>query len=183
MMNPTRIRKGDAAGFSLVEILVALSIFALVATTTTAALLAVIDANAKSRTLRSAIDNMNVALDSMSRVIRFGTKYCDVAGFPDGCSATRFNFMDQDGHRISYYLSGTTIYKQTIVDGVLSAELPLTAPEISIDALTFTLTALGTQSDHQPRLTIFIKGRATQQAGKVSTEFSVQTTVSRRQFE
>src|SRR3954464_1872979 len=62
-------------GYMLIEIMVSLSIFTLIAVSTTAALLAIIDANSKSQSLRSVIDNLNVAVENMARTIRIGTDY------------------------------------------------------------------------------------------------------------
>ncbi len=72
--NPTRVSRG----FTLVEIIVSLAIFSVVATVALGALIKIVDANRKAQTLHSAITNLNFALESMSREMRVGTKYhCD----------------------------------------------------------------------------------------------------------
>lgn len=62
-------------GFTLVEIIVSLGIFAVVATVALGALIKIVDANRKAQTLQSAITNLNFALEAMSREMRVGTKY------------------------------------------------------------------------------------------------------------
>ena len=62
-------------GFTLVEIMVAVSVFVLVMVISSGAIISVFNANQKSKNLRSAMDNLNLTMESMTRTIRFGTKY------------------------------------------------------------------------------------------------------------
>jgi prepilin-type N-terminal cleavage/methylation domain-containing protein len=62
-------------GFTLVEMIVSLAIFAVVAVIAVGALLKVIDANKKAQSIQSSITNINFALESISRDIRVGTDY------------------------------------------------------------------------------------------------------------
>lgn len=70
-----RIRLSDKKGFTLVEMIVALGIFAVVALVAVGALGRIVDANRKSQSLKSAINNLNFALESISREVRVGTAY------------------------------------------------------------------------------------------------------------
>lgn len=63
------------AGFTLIEIIVSLGIFTIVAVVAMGAFLKVIDANKKSQSLKTAINNVNFALESMSRELRVGSNY------------------------------------------------------------------------------------------------------------
>lgn len=67
--------KPQQKGFTLVEMIVALAIFAIVALVAIGALLKVTDANKKSQSLKTAINNLNFALESMSREMRVGFNY------------------------------------------------------------------------------------------------------------
>ena len=62
-------------GFTLVEMIVALMIFSVVATVALGAVIKVISANRKAQTLQSAVTNMNFALDAVSRDLRVGSSY------------------------------------------------------------------------------------------------------------
>ena len=62
-------------GFTLVEMIVSLAIFTVVAVVAVGALLKITDANRKSQTLKTAINNLNFALESMSREMRVGANY------------------------------------------------------------------------------------------------------------
>ncbi len=62
-------------GFTLVEMIVALGIFSVVAVVALGALTKIISANKKAQTLQASITNLNFALDSMSREMRVGKNY------------------------------------------------------------------------------------------------------------
>jgi prepilin-type N-terminal cleavage/methylation domain-containing protein len=57
-------------GFTLVEMIVALGVFSIVATVALGALMKIISANRKAQTLQTSITNLNFALESMSREFR-----------------------------------------------------------------------------------------------------------------
>ncbi len=64
--------------FTLVEMIVALGIFSVVAVVALGALVKIISANKKAQTLQASITNLNFALDAMSRDMSVGTNYyCD----------------------------------------------------------------------------------------------------------
>src|ERR1035437_8676661 len=66
---------GTSSGFTLIEMLVSIAIFMVVAVIAVAALLKIVDANRKSQTLQDAINNINFAMDSITREIRVGSTY------------------------------------------------------------------------------------------------------------
>lgn len=73
-------------GFTLIEIIVSLGIFSVVAVVALGALVKIITANKKAQTIQAAVTNINFAIDSMSREIRMGRNhYCgsDVSSFSE----------------------------------------------------------------------------------------------------
>ena len=64
-----------SAGFTLVEMIVAVALFAVVMLVSVGALLSLTAANRKAQALQSVINNLNVALDGMVRSIRMGSDY------------------------------------------------------------------------------------------------------------
>lgn len=62
-------------GFTLVEIIVAMMIFSIVAVVALAALIKIIDANKKAQTTQDAVTNLSFALEAMSREMRSGSAY------------------------------------------------------------------------------------------------------------
>jgi len=62
-------------GFTLIEIIVSMAIFAVVAVVAAGALLKILDANKKAQSIQASITNLNFALESMTRELRVGSKY------------------------------------------------------------------------------------------------------------
>ncbi len=63
------------AGFTLVEMMVAIAVFSLVMVVAMSALLNVIDADKKAQAVKTAINNVNFALESLSKDMRMGADY------------------------------------------------------------------------------------------------------------
>ncbi len=62
-------------GFTLIEMMVAVSLFTIVMLISMTTLVSIINADIKAQSLQSIIDNLNFALDDMSRTVRTGTTY------------------------------------------------------------------------------------------------------------
>ncbi len=77
-------------GFTLIEMIVSLAIFSIVAVVALGALTKIISANKKAQALQAAFTNLNFALESMSRELRVGANYrCDpTTGSYDGVNMT-----------------------------------------------------------------------------------------------
>ena len=63
------------SGFTLVEMIVALAIFSVVAVVAVGALVKVVNANRKAQIVQSSVSNIGFVLESMVREIRTGTNY------------------------------------------------------------------------------------------------------------
>ena len=78
------IRYTDSRGFSLIEMIVAVALFAVVMLVAVGALLALVDANRKARALESVMNNLNITLDSMVRAMRMGSAFnCNSTAIPE----------------------------------------------------------------------------------------------------
>src|SRR3990167_9012172 len=91
----TKMKKG----FTLIELMVAISIFIVVMTISMGSILNVFDANRKSRSLKTVLNNLNLAVESMSKEMRFGKNYHCGSGtlpvpqkYPGGGTLIRFLF-------------------------------------------------------------------------------------------
>lgn len=62
-------------GFTIIEVIVSVSLFITVMVVSTSALLAIIDANKKSQSVRAVLDSLTLAVENMTRDIRTGTQY------------------------------------------------------------------------------------------------------------
>jgi prepilin-type N-terminal cleavage/methylation domain-containing protein len=62
-------------GFTLIEMIVSLAIFTIVAVVAVGALIKILDANKKAINLKTVTNSLNFALESMTREMRVGSKY------------------------------------------------------------------------------------------------------------
>ncbi|MDE1975434.1 MAG: type II secretion system protein [Patescibacteria group bacterium] len=76
---PHTLYPSSKRGFTLVEMIVSLMIFSIVAVVALAAMVKIIDANRKAQTIQDAVTNISYALDSMSRELRTGSNYYCIA--------------------------------------------------------------------------------------------------------
>ncbi|MEX0917160.1 MAG: type II secretion system protein [Candidatus Paceibacterota bacterium] len=166
-------------GFTLIEIIVAVGVFSIVVLVAIGSLLSLVDTNKKAQALKSVMNNLNFALENMSRNIRTGTEYdCGSVGGDTDCANgdTRLTFLSSENETITYRLNGTQIERKVGGDPFLA----ITASEVEIDAFAFYVTGTGESSGElQPRVTMTIGGSAGK-TDRIRTEFKLQATVSQR---
>jgi prepilin-type N-terminal cleavage/methylation domain-containing protein len=144
-------------GFTLIEILVSVGIFSVVMVIALGALLAVSAGERKGETIKSVVNNLDFALESMSRTVRTGLYYhCGTSNVPGSgelspqdCASPGSNFFifksnDAANPYVAYCLSGSSIWRlQAPTLSGLSTScgsgsyLQMTAPEVKITNLTF----------------------------------------------
>ncbi|MBX4181431.1 prepilin-type N-terminal cleavage/methylation domain-containing protein [Candidatus Parcubacteria bacterium] len=167
-------------GFTLIELMTAVSIFAIIMVISMGSIVGIFDANRKSRSLKTVMSNLNLAVESLSKEVRFGTKYHCGGGdvtLPVNCASgdTSLSFLASDGSQITYRLNAGALEKQVGTSGIF---VPVTAPELVIDDMGFYVLGAGNTNTLQPKVTIRIKGHSG--AGKSRTDFTLQTLVSQR---
>lgn len=169
------------AGFTLIEIMVACSIFIIVMFIAIGSILSLVNANRKARALSSVINNLNIGLESMIRDIRTGTEY-DVQQLSSGNQG--IVFKDAEGNSVTYTLATNGTSYKIRKDVVIKAGNPIrpsgdiTAPEVKIESMTLLERGTSPSDDLQPLLLLRIKGSAG--ATKYNSPFVVQTLISQR---
>ncbi len=173
-------------GFTLIELMVSISIFSLVMFVSMGAILSVVDANRKSKTLRAVMDNINFTLEGMTRTIRFGDRYhCGSSGdtsAPNDCITgdTQVTVRDSDGNQVTYALTGNRITQS--ING--STPYYLTSPDVTIESMKFWVfgSAPFATDQLQPRMVIVIRGYA-DSTNITKSSFTLETMVSQRTFD
>jgi len=159
--------KKTTTGFTLVELMVSVALFSIVVAISMTAILSVVDANKKAQSMKSVMNNLNFALETMTRSIKTGT---GLVIFQLGYVET----TDQDENQIKYSL-GTGDNAGSIVRVVNGGlQEVLTAPEVQITSLAFINI-----TSSQPSVVMIIRGIAKANA-RVSSEFNIQTTITQR---
>ena len=180
-------------GFTLVEMIVSVALFAIVMLVCVGALLSLVGANRKVHALQSVIDNLNVTLDGMVRAIRMGTNFHCGAGnyqLTQDCSlgGTTFAFEPFGNTAanppwVYTYDAGTKRLYKTTNGG---APVVITAPEITIDSMTFYVVGSNRGCASlpcdtvQPKVVAVIKGTAPVLNSVARSTFHIQITAVQR---
>lgn len=180
-------------GFTLIELMVATSIFVIVMLASMSSLFVLLDAGKNSRSLRFAMDNVNFAMESMTRSIRMGTNYYCVPAE----SSVDLNNLDisndcsssDTGTLIAFKPQAPTATSKVaykILDGAVlrcgegNPCIPITSPDVTVDRLRFIVNGSSLSDNTQASVYIIMKGTITTKEG--TSSFSVQTMASQRNF-
>lgn len=180
-------RDPSQSGFTLVEMIVSVGLFAIVSIICISALLSLVAADRKAQALQTSMNNLNLSIDDLVRNARMGTQYhCGLGGFlgdgSDDCTGggTAFTFTCNSqmagcaGNQRWEFSIGpvggcpaNAICEST--DGGASW-LPVTGPDVTITNLTFYVIGTKPGCDSgapgtscvplQPRVIIVIVGSA-----------------------
>jgi prepilin-type N-terminal cleavage/methylation domain-containing protein len=190
-----RNKEQKNGGFTLIEIMVAVSIFAMVMVIAIGAVLSIVSANKKAAALNSVITNLNFAIEGMMRDLRTGTQYnCGALGpgsadCPNGDSKIGMlsaQFRNEVGYGLglpSDEFCPSGIYK--VEDFASSPDyFCLTGPDIRINQLRFYV--IGSRAAplgdyNQPRIIIVINGNFVGYGALGN--FSLQSSVSERKLD
>lgn len=177
-------------GFSLVELMVALTLFSIIMISSIGTLITMVDANAKAQALYSVMTDMSFVVDSMTRNIRTAHEhYC----FNDSYESSAFNdsgsdypvndcsgelgiafTADRGGERIGYrYNSDDESIEQRTDDGEW---IRMTSETVKITNLEFIVSGTDDTDDVQPRIFLVIEGKV-ENGLDVATTFKLQTNV------
>ena len=195
------------SGFTLLEMLVAVTLFTVITTMSIGSLVTVFDANRKTQSLRTVMENLNFTMEGMSREIKFGTEYycrdsseiqtlasissmetarsTAGAGAGDCSDKNAIAFKSQTGHYLRYTFNSVNssgLIEQSIDGGSFTS---ITAPEIDITRLAFFVLGSSSTDNYQPRTTISISGHTglTGSGTNTDSSFNIQTTVSQRELD
>ena len=186
-------------GFTLIELMVSLTLFSIVMVISIGSLLIMIDANAKAQALYSSMTNMSFALDSMTREMRTGYHYycaqknltatdtdmsVPIKTSTQDCASGDFITFtrERDGRQFGYRLKGNQI--EQYEDG---SWISITSKkDVVIDTFQLVVKNSTPYEDSndtaQPTIDLFIKGRMSNGLD-VETVFSIQTQMVARRLD
>jgi len=177
-------QKTEKKGFTLLEMIISMGVFAVAALIGVSSLLALTNAQKKALVFQSTQDNLRFAVEAMAREIRTGNfYYCgtNLGDIPQNssykdCSAggPSFNFTNVSGQRVTYQALQNRIQK-SLNGGIFQA---ITSGDIGIEYLTFFVIGSSGDDEFHPRVTIVARGISG--VGSSRSELSLQTTVSQR---
>ncbi|MFA6515399.1 MAG: type II secretion system protein [Candidatus Paceibacterota bacterium] len=197
----TRLKRqqNKKAGFTLIELMVATVVFTSIMLASMGSLFVTLNAARNSKAMRLAMDNVNFAMESMTRSIRMGTYYyCVLNGetMPSNNDVTSYQNCSNGGtliafvpqktyssNRVGYKLtsrtdgSGTHSLQRCDIDGCVD----IVSSAVDIEKLLFFVNGSAPLPDTtQASVYIIIKGTVTVKG--VPTSFAIQTMASQRNF-
>jgi prepilin-type N-terminal cleavage/methylation domain-containing protein len=169
-------------GYTLIELIVSVGIFALVMTLVSGAYLIMIAANRQAQALTNGMNNLSFALETMTREIRTGGNYCGGTS----CPANTFYFTDpHSGHVITYSLASASTCGSTYAGSCITrmetggGATPLTDPTVSVSILRFYTSDLPPSDAGQARVTVVVGGTTSATHGK-TIPFYIETGATMR---
>jgi prepilin-type N-terminal cleavage/methylation domain-containing protein len=169
-------------GYTLVELMVSVGLFAIIMLLASGAYLMMITLNQQAQALSTGIDSLSFAIETMTRNIRTGSNY-SCGAFGGDCTSypgeNSFSFVDQSGAQVTYSLSGTSLLQKVGTTNPIE----LTDSSVTITSLAFY--AYGTQpfgsgDTTQSRVTIIISGTVSPGQGKPAQSFVIETGATMR---
>jgi prepilin-type N-terminal cleavage/methylation domain-containing protein len=172
-------------GFTLVETLVSLGIFVVVMTAAVSSLVVVNNAALRAQQMRTLLDNINFAMDSMVRTVRtaegvacgssINASDCPIGGGVVGTMLYVKSTLGQE-EDIVYRLNNGVIQKQLRGAG---GWLDMTSPEVQITMLRFYVVGNTSGDKVQPLVRMFVGGTIKTKNGQ-SAPFTFQTAITPR---
>jgi hypothetical protein len=176
--------------------LVSLAVFSIVILISGTALIGLARASDKSHAILTAINNLDFALEQMTRTLRVSKKFYCATGVhplsdetrdcPWGRSASSLSFTDSSERRVNYAFNQSRgSLDRKVIEGGLPTVFSITSPEIFIENLSFNLTGSSRDDSMQPRILIRVQARTVIPEVKESDQvsFKLQTTVSARNID
>jgi len=187
----TCYREG-ARGFTLIEVMISLSVFTLILVVGLGSISAILNMNRRAQALKLVLNNLNFGVEKMSRDMRAGSTYhCGYTGVPatdnlpldcngfvlgNAQGASSIVFRGKNGQRVVYRLQGTSL--QVSSNGGATFQ-PFTSSLVRLDYVRFYVTGSQTLNNtQQPRVTIVLAGTAG--GAGAETPFHIQTMVTQR---
>ncbi len=181
MYNRTLVEKNKNKGFTLIEMMVAVSIFSIVVTISMGAIFTIVDANKKAQSLEAVMSNLNFSLETMTRTIKTGQINISDSFSSGTLHSDHIKVLDSSGNTVTY----TFVPKSGNILGyinrsVTTSNQSITAPEVDITKLDFINGTGGSSGGgKQPSIVMIVQGRA-QLSDRVFSDFNIQTTITQR---
>lgn len=175
------------SGFSLVEMIVSVGLFAIVMLVATGAYLSLISLDRKARATNDLVTNLSFSIDTMERTLRAGSDFhCGTGTNCPGGGDTSLTFTDDQGRTITYrYDSTHRAIGQCINNGSCtdSTNEVLTDPRVRILNMQFYVRGVGAGDFQQPWAVFTVTGTLTPDSTSGPITFTIQSTAAQRTIE
>lgn len=173
-------------GFTLIELLVSIALFSIVVTITISSIVTIVDANKKARSLMTVMNNLNMAVDAISRSFTMGinpsqNNNCFSTDEVDNSKTT--SAKETERQTVTYCLK-TEDNKRKITKQIEEGNpFDLTSSDINIDTTdSFFKIVNPNGEDGQPILFMVLSGEV-RISPKINSSFRIQTTANQRRLQ
>lgn len=185
------------AGFTLLEVVISVGIFATLAVSAIGIMLGVARIRQKTAHLQAVIDNVRFSMELITKELRTGEEYAS-PGICSGAPGEELTFISNNTgirERRAYYLNAGKIMKISLSGTDADRQItpadcaespggiafPFTSNDVRINSLSFIVHGeiLG-QSDGQPRVTISMEAESRDPRMGADTHMNLQTTITQR---
>lgn len=200
----TSLSTHNQKGFTLIELLVSISLFIIIVMALVGSLYTVNDASRKVQAMRTVMDNLNFAMESMSRTVRTsenisvtcsgGVSNCWIDSGTAGYIMSMNSTLGQPEYVEYRWQRGAdqkgAIWKRTAP--LITTSVPyqpdiarqgdwqaITSPEIDIEKAEFYITGVNPGDMLRPAVVVKMEGVATVKGG-TTIPFAIQTYLSQR---
>ena len=171
MIKNSKSKIQDRRGFTLIELIIAIAVFSTVVSIAVGGFVRALRTQRQVVGLLSANSNASLVMEQMARELRTGYGFCPTS-VP--CSASELSFHSAAGDMVRYRLTDGVLER-----GVNDVFEPLTASNVSVRHLVFSVSGNAPDDSFPPRITIAM-GVSSKELGVAGTIVNLQTTVSAR---
>jgi prepilin-type N-terminal cleavage/methylation domain-containing protein len=197
-------RRRRSAGFTIIEVMIAMAIFTVIVTIGIGSVLNAISQHHITADTRTVMDSMNFVMEDMARNIRLGTNVHCVTGaidegvfetpgdpaspiIPQSCpgGSSQIVFTDLAGRHLLYLLGypGTPFEKKIAKSSNDAPLQSITPPEVVMDFTHSGFTVRGAEADDHGQTSVIIRLAGTITYKDYTSKFAIQTTVSLRSLD
>ena len=189
-MSKKKVRKQRLKGFTLVEMMVSVAVFALIVTMGITSLVTIMKSNQYAEERKKVTDTLDYVLENLTRELRLGKNYYfapqgnesgnaqDGWGVINGGSFIGFDSSDNRGYMIYYLKEGEIVRKTYSRSGVFIEKLTNTS-QVAIEEVHIRVMNTDKTDKKQPLVWLQITGHYP----TANREFTVQTLVSQRELD
>lgn len=184
-------------GFTLIELVVVISIFSLIISVATSLFISMLQQQRRTLSQQELLNQTSYVVEYMSRALRMakkddsdtcvttGTRNYQITNSSGGYSGAGIRYINNNANGIcqEFFWDYTSemLYESQNASDAVPTFLPLFASYIKIEDFKVALSETADINKYQPRVTIFFD--ATIGTGKNQVEKQIQTTISQRNLD
>lgn len=166
-------------GFTLAELLVAISVFSIAISISTNMFINAIRAQRKALVAQNVVDNARYVMETISKEVRVARPSSLSSPLSNELSFTS-NSENRKGNSIKFYFDdarGTVMFDDDTSDANV-AQVITSAVNVKITSLEFTLNYVS----GQPKVTVVLSAKSTSADPTIDSVINLQTTISPREI-